>query len=95
MTERHSEPCGCVYVAVDVPDDQWIGQGWTRVVACPDHPPDFARRKADEAWGRAEVTVDVAAEVADSHGGAPEPPGVGSSPSGGSGPGDPQGGDDL
>lgn len=34
---HHVEPCGCVYVSIDVPDDQWIGQGWKLVEACPSH----------------------------------------------------------
>lgn len=35
--QHHRQPCGCIYVAVDVPDDQWIGQGWKRVEPCPAH----------------------------------------------------------
>ena len=33
----HTEPCGCVFVSVDVPDDQWIGQGWRQVFWCESH----------------------------------------------------------
>lgn len=33
----HIEPCGCQYVSVDLPDDQWIGQGWRNVHQCAEH----------------------------------------------------------
>lgn len=34
---RHREPCGCVYVSIDVPDDQWYGQGWKPIDQCTEH----------------------------------------------------------
>jgi hypothetical protein len=38
---RHTEPCGCVYRMIDVPDDVAVGQGWEQIVRCHEHadPP--------------------------------------------------------
>lgn len=44
-TVRHTEPCGCIFRVTDVPDDQAIGQGWTRVEPCRAHALDVC-----ETW---------------------------------------------
>lgn len=33
----HTEPCGCRFRQVDVPDDQGYGQGWEQIVWCAGH----------------------------------------------------------
>jgi hypothetical protein len=51
-TTTHREPCGCVFLVVDVPDDQAIGQGWTRVDPCRRHARDVC-----EMWEGAGATI--------------------------------------
>jgi hypothetical protein len=40
--DRHTEPCGCVFLRVDVPDDQWIGVGWEWITQCDRHAGQVA-----------------------------------------------------
>lgn len=48
---RHTEPCGCVYRMIDVPDDLAIGQGWEIIAVCKDHVEVERRaREIRAAW---------------------------------------------
>lgn len=40
----HTEPCGCRYRQIDVPDDVAIGQGWALTASCAEHRGDATDR---------------------------------------------------